>query len=280
MENTGRFFKFSRVEPVLLALKLLVPLAYLATTAIYARLFFSPEESRFARKATLGLALSLALHTFLLIAIGISLNRCPLGTIGEGLLFLAWILGIIHLLSEWLADTRRLGLFTLLPTTFCVVVGVFLLRPDFALPPQLRSSLLVFHIVASLASYACFSMAAILSSLYLILHGKLKHKNFDITFRKLPPLEKLDKLSANWSFLGSATMVLSSIIGWVWVRKDGLAGMNWRELAIYLVLAVYLGAGISRRLFGLRGKRYAIVVLVGFLVLVLTNLLGTHGFHN
>ncbi|MDB5051722.1 MAG: c-type cytochrome biosis protein CcsB [Fibrobacteres bacterium] len=267
------------MEPVLLALKFLVPLAYLATAAIYAQLFFSPEESRFARKASLSLSVSLALHTLLLLGLGASLHRCPLGTIGEGLLFLAWILGIIHLLSEWLADTRRLGLFTLLPAALCVVLGVFLLRPDFALPPELHSSFLVFHIVASLASYACFSMAAILSSLYLILHGKLKHKNFDITFRKLPPLEKLDKLSANWSFLGSATMVAASVIGWIWVRKDGLAGMSWREMAIYLVLAVYLLAGIFRRLFGLRGKRFAIVVLVGFLVLVLTNLIGTHGFH-
>jgi HemX protein len=268
------------VEAALIALKILVPLAYITATVLFARLFFSPEENRFAGKANLALSTALALHTLLLVTIGLQLKRCPLGTVGEGLLFLAWILAVIQLMSERLADTRRLGLFTLLPTALCVVIGVFMVRPDFALPPELRSSLLVFHIVASLASYACFSMAAILSSLYLILHGKLKHKNFDITFRKLPPLGKLDKLSANWSFLGSATMVLSSVIGWIWVRKDGIEGMNWRELAIYLVLAVFLGAGISRKLFGLRGKRYAIVVLVGFLVLLMTNLFGTHGFHN
>ena len=263
---------------LLLSLKFLVPFAYAGTTAIYARLFFSPEESRFAGKAHLGLALSLVAHTGLLAALGFYLRRCPLGTVGEGLLFLAWIVGVIQYLSEWLADTRRLGLFTLLPTSLCVVIGVFMQRPDYALPESLRSSLLVFHIVASLASYACFAMASILAALYLILHGKLKHKNFDITFRKLPPLEKLDKLSANWSFLGSATMVISSIIGIWWVRRGGLNGMSLREAAIYLVLAVFLGAAFSRRLFGLRGKRHAIVILVGFGVLLLTNLLGTHGF--
>ncbi|MEO7425086.1 MAG: cytochrome c biogenesis protein CcsA [Fibrobacteria bacterium] len=266
------------MEALLSALKFLVPLAYLATTAVYGGLFFAPEENRFARKASTGLALSLVLHTCLLLLLGYTLKRCPLGTVGEGLLFLAWILGIIHLISERLADTRRLGLFTLLPAALCVLAGVFLLRPDFALPPQLRSSLLVFHIVASLAAYACFSMASILAGLYLVLHGKLKHKNFDITFRKLPPLDKLDKLSANWSFLGSGTMVISSVIGLVWVRKDGLAGMGLKELAIYLILIVFLGAGISRRLFGLRGKRHALVVLAGFFCMVLTNLIGTHGF--
>ncbi len=261
-------------------LRILVPLAYLVTTIVYAQLFFSEEENRFAGKAQLGLSVSLLLQTVLLVTIGASLKRCPLGTVGEGLLFMAWILGIIHYISEWLADTRRLGLFTLLPTTLCVVAAVFLLKPDYALPPQLRSSLLVFHILASLASYACFSMASILAGLYLVLHSRLKNKNFDIAFRKLPPLDKLDKLSANWSFLGSTTMVMASIIGIWWVRKDGLAGMTLRELGIYLVLAVFLVAGFSRRLFGLRGRIHAILILVGFAVLLLTNLIGAHGFVN
>lgn len=261
-------------------LKVLVPLSYLATTTVYGKLFFSSDESRYAGKAKLGLILSLILHTVFLVALGASLGRCPLGTIGEGLLFMAWILGAIHFLSEALADSRRLGLFTLLPTTLCVLAAVFLLKPDYALPPQLHSSLLVFHIVASLASYACFSMASILASLYLVLHRRLKSKNFDVAFRKLPPLDKLDKLSANWSFLGSATMMMSSVIGIWWVRKDGLAGMTLRELAIYLVLAVFLGAGLARRLFGMRGRVHAIFVLVGFLVLILTNLIGAHGFRS
>lgn len=261
-------------------LKILVPLAYLATTIVYGQLFFSVEESRYANKAKLGLVISLLLQTLFLIALGASLKRCPLGTIGEGLLFMAWILAVIHFLSEWLADTRRLGLFTLLPTTLCVLAAVFLLKPDYALPPALHSSLLVFHIVASLASYACFSMASILAGLYLVLHRRLKSKNFDLAFRKLPPLDKLDKLSANWSFLGSSTMVMSSIIGIWWVRKDGLAGMSARELGIYIVLLVFLGTGLSRRLFGMRGHIHAILVLVGFTILLLTNLLGAHGFRS
>jgi len=268
------------MEWVIVLLKVLVPVSYLVTTLVYGKLFFSSDESRYAGKAKLGLIVSLVLQTIFLIALGAALGRCPLGTVGEGLLFMAWILGAIHFLSETLADTRRLGLFTLLPTTLCVLAAVFLLKPDYALPPQLHGSMLVFHIVASLASYACFSMASILASLYLLLHRRLKSKNFDVAFRKLPPLDKLDKLSANWSFLGSTTMVMSSIIGIWWVRKDGLAGMTLREFAIYLVLAVFLSAGLARRLYGMRGRLHAIFLLVGFVVLLLTNLIGAHGFRS
>jgi ABC-type uncharacterized transport system permease subunit len=266
------------MEASLSALKILVPLAYLLATAAYGRLFFSTEEARFAGKAQLTQGLALGLHTVFLIALGWRFQRCPLATIGEGLLFTAWILSAIHFLSEWLADTRRLGLFTLLPTTLCVLVSLFFLQKNLDLPPEYRSSWFVFHIVASLASYACFSMAAILAGLYLVQHRKLKSKNFDLTFRKLPPLEKLDKLSATWSLLGTLTMITASVIGVWWVQKDGLAGMSLKEFAIYLILAVFLGAGIARPLFSVRGRQYAIVVLVGFVVLLLTNLLGTHGF--
>lgn len=263
---------------MLLVLKFLVPMAYASAAAIYGRLFFSEDEARFAGKAKATLAAALWLHTAYLALLGLHLHRFPLGNFGEGLFFIAWILGLIHAMSETLADTRRLGLFTLLPAALCAVAGAFLQSDEFAFPPALRSPLLVFHVAASLASYACFSMAAILAGLYILLHRKLKHKDFDLTFRKLPPLDKLDRLSANWSFLGSGTMVASSVIGVWWVRKDGLAGMTAKELAIYLVLAVFLAAGLSRPAFGLRGRPHALLILAGFAVLVLVNLVGTHGF--
>lgn len=73
-------------------------------------------------------------------------------------------------------------------------------------------------------------------------------------------------------------MVGASVIGIWWVRKDGLAGMSLKELAIYLVLLVFLSAGISRRVFGMRGRPHALLILAGFVVLLLTNFIGTHGF--
>lgn len=266
------------METALHILMALVPLAYLADVAAYAGLFFSVDEARYAGKAKAGLVLALLLNTALLLVLGWHYHRCPLGTYGEGLLFLAWMLAVIHFLSEWLADTRRLGLFTVGPIALCATAASFLLNPDYAFPPEFRSSLLVFHVIASLASYACFVMAAGLAVMYLMLHGKLKHKNFDLTFRKLPPLEKLDKLSANWSFLGSATMIASSVIGVWWVRKTGFAGMTYRELGIYAVLAVFLWAAVARKAAGQRGKRHAVAVLIGFGLLLLTNFFGTHGF--
>lgn len=260
------------------ALKYLVPLGYLGATVSYGFLFFSKEEEPHQARSRLLLLLSLLLHTGLLLAIALEFGRCPLATWGEGLLFFSWLVGLIHFASELIARTYRLGFFTLLPVTAGIFLSLALLHQGFALPPERQSSFLVFHIVASLASYACFCMAAVLASLYLLLYTRLKHKRFDLTFRKLPPLDRLDRLSASWSALGALTMVVSSVIGFLYVKRQGVEGMGLGEATIYAVLVLFLGAALSRRLFGFRGRRHALTVLAGFGVLVFLNLFQAHGF--
>ena len=263
------------MEAALFVLKgLLVP-AYLAVLAAYGFAFFrqhgeADEAGRWPGKAAL--AIALGIHTALLVLLAVEYRRCPLWTQGEALLFLGWMLALLHLLSEWSADTRRLGFFTVLPAVLCAVPSLFLLGNELALSPQHRSSWFIFHIVASLASYAAFSLAAVLAALYLTQYAKLKRKHFDRTFRRLPPLDKLDKLAAVWSFLGTLLMIASSVIGAWWVRRDGLHGMSPQELGIFGVLAIFLMAALSRRTLGWRGRRHAIWVLAGFFALVFANL--------
>lgn len=266
------------MESVFTAASALLPVAYGFTLWVYGRLFFTEDEARYDQKARLSFWLTLGAHTVLLFALGGYYRRCPLGNQGEALLFMAWMLAIIHLLSESTAETRRMGFFTLGPITVCTVAAALFGNSPFAGLEGHASSWFIFHIVAALVSYAGYCLAAVLAVLYLVLHNRLKQKKFDLTFRKLPPLDKLDKLSAMWAALGSITMLMSSLIGFLYVRHAKLEGMQPRELAIYLVLVVFGFTALSRRAWGWRGRRHAQMVLFGFALLLLTNLLGTHGF--
>lgn len=265
------------METALVLLKTLLPLAYVVALGAYARAFFREESGGSRKAAQSAMAVAVAIHTALLVLLAVEYRRCPLWTQGEALLFLGWMLAMLHLLSEWSADTRRLGIFTLMPAALCAIPAVFFLGNELALADQYRSSWFIFHIVASLASYAAFSLAAVLAALYLLQYGKLKRKHFDRTFRRLPPLDKLDKLAAVWAFLGTLLMIASSVIGAWWVRRDGLHGMSAQEAGIFVVLAIFLVAAVSRRTLGWRGRRHAIWVLSGFVALVLANL-WLHGF--
>ncbi len=268
------------METTLNIFRLFLPLAYAWVTWTHARLFFSEQDQHFVKAAKSRLYVVIALHSAFLFLIAAYFKRCPLGTWGEGALFWAWMVVFFHIASEMWAGTNRLGFFTLLPITLGVTAGSVFLNLDFSFPPELRSSFFIFHIVASLSSYACFSVATVLASMYLLLYRKLKNKNFDHTFRQLPPLEKLDKLSAIWCLLGSITMTISSLLGWWWVHKGDLRGMSLHEFSIYLVLIVFAGALIARRLIGLRGQRFALIVLLGFFILLAMHLFNVHGYNS
>lgn len=262
---------------LVLLLKILLPVAYAAALAIYGRMFFRRRDGGTEGLARTALLTVFGLHTLLLVLLGVQYQRCPLWTQGEALLFLGWMLLVLHALTEWSAATRRLGLFTMIPAAACAVISLFFLGEELSLPATHRSSWFIFHIVASLASYAAFSFAAVLAALYLVQYGKLKHKHFDLTFRRLPPLDKLDKLAAVWSFLGALLMIASSIIGAWWVRRDDLHGMSAGEAGIFAVLALFLFVAAARRLLGWRGRRHAVWVLCGFVALLVANL-WLHGF--
>jgi HemX protein len=263
----------------ILVLKGLLPVAYLAALVAYGRTFFSERarENESGAGPKTGLMGVLLVHSALLIAIALRFQRVPLWTLGEALLFLGWMLAVLHLLSEWSAETRRLGLFTLAPAAACALPALFFLGDPIALPPDYLGAWFIFHIVASLASYAAFSLAAVLALLYLIQHRNLKQKHFTLTFRNLPPLDKLDRLAATWAFMGTLLMIASSVIGAWWVRRDSLRGMTPSEAGIFAVLAIFLGAAIARRALGWRGKRHARWILLGFAALVIANSV-LHGF--
>lgn len=268
------------MEILLKILCVVVPLAYVATNWTCFRMFQAEDEALWKSRARRGLLIALVAHTAFLFAIAAEYQRCPLATRGEGILFGAWMLTILHLISARLAGTSTLSAFTLLPATIGVCASVFLLKSDFGFPPKYQSSYFIFHIVASLTAYISFCIAAVLAASYLVLYRRLKQKRFDTAFFKIPPLEKLDALGAAWTLTGSAAMLIGSGIGWLWMRQEAVGNPGASLLPILGVLAIFLCAGVARKLADLRGRRYAVVVLVTFVLAVLVLSINRfHGFY-
>jgi len=257
---------------------LLVLGSYVITTASYWQLFFK-EQAQYLSRVKILLLLSIGLHGLLLLLLAWMNQRYPFATAGEALLFCAWLVGGAHLASEFFSQSKTLGVFTLLPTTIGVLISIFLVEPVSVLPVKYQGAFFSFHIVTSLAAYACFAVSAILSVMYILLFKKLKDKEFDVIFRKLPPLENLEQVISIWVYLGSVFMILSPLIGRIWVlRHSPDSGMSSRELGIFLVMFLFLGALIGRKFFGFRGIRFAVCIITGFVLLLLTHMLRVHGF--
>jgi ABC-type uncharacterized transport system permease subunit len=249
---------------------------YVLTTIKYWMMFFK-NESRLFRKARMLLFMALGAHSLLLAHTTWINGRYPVLTVGEGLLLCAWMVALGHLTSEFFAQSKPWGTFTLLPVTTAVAFSIFLMEPTSSLPHKYNSTFFAFHIVSSLAAFACLAIAAVLSCIYIILFKKLKGKRFDLFFRNLPPLDNIELLMSVWVFFGTTFMIISSIIGWTWVRRTGESGMNPAEWGILIVLLLFTAIIIGRMLFNFKGMRFAVVVASGFMVLLVSQLLNVHG---
>ena len=142
---------------------------------------------------------------------------------------------------------------------------------------------LVFHIVMSLASYVAFCVSAVLAVMYLIQHRRLKAKRFDMTYRKIPSLDQLDRLAAAWVLAGCVALMLGAFLGWTWVRQTAAEGTGSSLLPLFTVLAIFLASVVMRRVAGWHGTRHVLMILAGFGVLLATSLfsfLKVHGFYS
>jgi ABC-type uncharacterized transport system permease subunit len=235
---------------------LLVAAAYISTAISYWQLFIR-EEQRYLTRSRLLLLGSLGLHGLLLVFLAWINQRYPFAMPGEWLLFCSWLVAVAHLATEYFSRSKSLGLFSLLPIIAGVIISIFLVEPVAALPDKFKGAFFSLHIVTSLTAFACFTIAAILSAMYILLFRKLKSKDFDIF---------------------SAFMILAPIIGRMWVQQYEDSGMSPRELGIFIVLFFFLSAALGRNFLRFRGVRFAMSVIVGFVLLLLTQVLKVHGF--
>jgi len=132
--------------------------------------------------------------------------------------------------------------------------------------------LLVLHVALMLAGFAGLTLAAGLAGLYLWQESRLKRRDAGLLRLRLPPLDSLDRLSAR-----TALISLGLLSGGIAV---GLARYDSGDFDVSMgaaigIWALYTTALLLRREKGLRGRRFAMLLVSG-LALVAVVLPLTH----
>jgi len=186
----------------------------------------------------------------------------------------------IALTAGYMHLTRRArldGIGTLLFPVLAVIAalsGLLLARPT-RVPEETRSIWLSLHIVTALTGYGLFTLESLLGGAYLIQDYNLKRKRFGPLFKRLPPLETLDRLMAE---LISASFLLFSVaIGlgvylahsYDWPRAWPLDPKVIATAGTWCVYAVLFHL---RRSAGRHGRKMALVAVVGFAMVLVAAL--------
>jgi cytochrome c-type biogenesis protein CcsB len=188
----------------------------------------------------------------------------------EALSFYAWLLVAGYLLIQL---KYRLGILgaIIAPLAFLMTLAAFAFgTAGDELPPALKTYWLPVHVTLAFLGNAVFALAFGVSLIYLFQENYLKRKKVTAVIKRFPSLEALDKLNYLLLVWGFPLMTLGILTGSMW------AGIHWgnywswepREISsgiVWLLYAVLLHGRITA---GLRGKKAALLTMVGFAVVL------------
>lgn len=189
--------------------------------------------------------------------------------LAEGLSFLAWLLVGGFLVMDRRYRLPVIGAFVT-PLVLLVVLPSLLLHSnERPLPASFALAGLPVHVVIAFLGIAVFALATGVAVMYVLLERQVKGKRFGVLFSRLPSLEVLDEINSTLVRLGFVALSITLVTGsffakeawgdyWRWDPKQTLSLLGW---LLYAAL-------IHARLFiGWRGRRVALLTMVGFGVL-------------
>ena len=138
--------------------------------------------------------------------------------------------------------------------------------------------MVLLHMACSLLSYVAFLVAFVSGILFLIQKRQLKRKTLGFLFHKLPSLEVLDR--ANFLAIGIGFGLLSIGTACGFLEAGILLGRWWlgdaKEYLTVLLWTAYLVLWLTRLRATLRGRRVALLSILGFGLVLFTVVGASH----
>ncbi|PKN68092.1 MAG: c-type cytochrome biogenesis protein CcsB [Deltaproteobacteria bacterium HGW-Deltaproteobacteria-15] len=255
-----------------------ITFAYFFSFLAYLLMMVMGREA-FGRAATIVTLAGLIGHSMGLIyrwveSYRLGIGHAPLSNLYESLIFFAWAIILLYLLIEWRTRNRSVGVF-ITPIAF-LAMAYASYSPNInsriqPLVPALKSNWLIAHVLTCFLGYAAFALAFCLSLMYFFKRmDKPSGKNLFV--KLIPGTSILDDLNYQMVAIGFLLLTLGIITGSVWAHSAWGTYWSWDpketwSLITWLVYAAFLH---SRMVRGWRGKRLAVMSIVGFSCVLFT----------
>jgi cytochrome c-type biogenesis protein CcsB len=255
-----------------------VTFIYLAAAIFYLARIITGKDIA-GKVATFGGIFGLSAHTLALAlrwmeSYKLGIGHAPLSNFYESLVFFAWSVMLIYYIVEFRTRNRGLGVFVV-PLAF-ISLAYASLSPSVSsqiqpLVPALKSNWLLSHVATCFLGYAFFALAFCLGALRLW-KGRSGNPGSGLAF--LPRLEVIDELIYQNSFLGLIIFTLGIITGAVWAQRAWGSYWSWdpKETWSLVTWIVYAAMVHSRYVRGWKGRRIAVMAVVGFAAVLFTYL--------
>lgn len=243
---------------------------YAASTAAYIIYFARPRHRRLATAGAALLSVAFVVHA---IAIGVGCSEfggAEFFSLRGGLVLMVWLAAGAYLLLLRFYHLPTLGAF-ITPFILVVLIPALFGSPGHPeLPPDaVRHPTLTLHILSAALGVALFGIAFGAAVMYLLQEREVKGKRFGALFSRLPSLDALDRMVQRLVRAGFVVYTVALVAGTITATAVWKSAWSWdpQQIVSMLVWLLY-GALVQLRHSGWHGRRYALLTLVGF-VLVL-----------
>lgn len=249
----------------------------LALTCYFAATIVCVLELFKGTKTTSRIMLSLvvvgfAFHTANIIARYVLSGHIPIANLHEASSFFSWCIVLLFFYLEYRYKLGLLGAF-IMPVVFILMLSSSMLpRKIEPLSPVLQSYWLGIHTVFAFIGDAAFAMAFGIGLMYLVQEHYVKSKHIGGLFRRLPSLQILDEINYRLITIGFPFLTLAIITGALWAESAWGSYWRWDPKEVWSLITWFIYALVLhvRLTVGWRGKRAAILSIIGFCVVLFT----------
>ncbi len=211
-------------------------------------------------------------HTIGLAMLVGQIRQMPVTTLPQTFSLFAWAIVGSYLAFQLKFNIRILG-------TFVSPLAVVFMLLSSAIPGRVipnsqlfKSFWLTLHVATMFIGMAIFALAFCAGIMYLLQERQIKSKNFGLLYRRLPSLEVLDSLNYVCLTFGFPLITIGLISGFVYAGAVWQSYWHWdpKEILSVVTWLIYAVLLHERLAVGWRGRRAAIMAIVGFSVILVT----------
>ena len=246
-------------------------LLYLLSAAGYLA-YFLLQRGYLQRAGFIALIGGFVFHTASLGLDYFQQGHIPATNMRETLSLAGWAVAGVFILLNYRYNLKILGVYAA-PFVALIMVIVSQLPDQPAQTTRLfKSFWLVAHVTVIFLGEAAFALACGVGILYLLQENSIKTKKRRFFFKRLPSLDLLDSTGYACIVVGFTLLTIGLITGLVYAKSVWGRFWSWDPKEVWSGIAwLFYAALLHERLaVGWRGRRSAIMAIVGFGVLLFT----------
>ena len=251
-------------ETVAEALFYLTALAYGAASFLFLR-FLTRGKGDVGVFGPRLIAVGAVLHAAHIVVASLVLRVCPVEGIHFPMSVASMSMSVAYVIARKRLKVEVAGAF-IAPLALTSLLASHFVGGGAEPGVRVKSAILPFHVTTNLFGVALFTLAFSAATLYLIQERLLKKKRIDGVFRRLPPLDVLDRAEHRFLLAGFPLLTIGIITGTLWARRVemGAPGEVLRAVFGYVTWLVIAAVLFLRAAAGWRGRRAAYGTIAGF----------------